>query len=227
MIDFDPRAPVPTIGGSLTSGEPIFIGGAFNQVEQAGFYGCKNPGMPLNTRKDVLSFETEPLEEDMAVAGPVKVKLYVSTDAPDTDFTAKLVDVYPPSKDYPRGYALNVTDGIFRVRYRKSYETPELVSAEEGVFEVDITPFATANRFCKGHRIRVDISSSNFPKYDVNSNTGAPEGSSRTTAYIFKKAIHRILNYFACLNDCATGARHNRDRYAISAKACYFFFKIT
>lgn len=179
--DFDPRDPVPTIGGSLTSGEPIFIGGAFNQVEQAGFYGCKNPGMPLNARKDVLSFETEPLEEDLAVAGPVTVKLYVSTDAPDTDFTAKLVDVYPPSKDYPRGYALNVTDGIFRVRYRKSFEKPELVSPEEGVFEVEITPFATANRFCKGHRIRVDISSSNFPKYDVNPNTGAPEGSSRTT----------------------------------------------
>ncbi len=178
--DYDPRDPVPTIGGSLTSGEPIFTGGGFNQVEQPEFFGCKHAGMPLNARKDILSFETEPLKEDLAIAGPVTVRLHVSTDAPDTDFTAKLVDVYPPSEDYPRGYALNITDGIFRVRYRKSFEEPELVSPDEGIFEIEITPFATANRFCKGHRIRLDISSSNFPKYDVNPNTGAPEGTSRT-----------------------------------------------
>jgi putative CocE/NonD family hydrolase len=109
----------------------------------------------------------------------VTVRLKVSTDAPDTDFTAKLVDVYPPSDDYPRGYALNITDGIFRVRYRKGYDRPTPVGPDEGAFEIEITPFSTANLFAKGHRIRLDISSSNFPKYDINPNTGEPEGLSR------------------------------------------------
>ncbi len=179
--DYDPRSPVPTIGGSLTSGEPIFAGGGFDQVEAEGLFGCTAPGMPLTARPDVLVFETAPLAEDMVIAGPVTVRLRVSTDAPDTDFTAKLVDVYPPSPDYPRGYALNITDGIFRVRYRKGFDAPELVGADEGAFDITITPFATANRFAKGHRIRLDISSSNFPKYDINPNTGEPEGTSRRT----------------------------------------------
>jgi putative CocE/NonD family hydrolase len=175
--DFDPANPVPTIGGSLTSGEPIFTGGGFNQVEAEQFYGCTRPGLPLTARHDVLSFETAPLEQDTAIAGPVEIELWVCTDAPDTDFTAKLVDVYPPSADYPRGYALNITDGIFRVRYRKGFDKPEPVADGE-VFKITISPFATANMFKKGHRIRLDISSSNFPKYDVNPNTGEPEGTS-------------------------------------------------
>lgn len=177
---YDPRNPVPTIGGSLTSGEPIFEGGAFDQTEDARFFGCTAPGMPLSARRDVLSFETAPLTEDLVVVGPVTIRLRVSTDAPDTDFTAKLVDVYPPSEDYPRGYAMNITDGIFRVRYRKGYDAPELVAPDEGAFDITITPFATANRFAKGHRLRLDISSSNFPKYDINFNTGEPEGLARS-----------------------------------------------
>jgi putative CocE/NonD family hydrolase len=177
--DFDPTNPVPTIGGALTSGEPIFTGGGYDQVEREGFLGCSRPGLPLAARRDVLSFETLPLPEDLAIAGPVRVRLLVSTDAPDTDFTAKLVDVYPPSEHYPRGYALALTDGIFRVRYRKGFDRPQAVAPDEGAFEIEITPFATANLFRAGHRLRVDISSSNFPKYDVNPNTGEPEGTSR------------------------------------------------
>jgi hypothetical protein len=179
VYDFDPSNPVPTIGGALTSGQPIFEGGGFDQREAERFFGCKRPGLPLSARHDVLSFETEPLAEDTAIAGPVTVKLYVSTDAPDTDFTAKLMDVYPPNEDYPTGYALILTDGIFRCRYRKSFEHPELCVPGE-VMEITIEPFAIANLFKKGHRIRLDISSSNFPKYDVNPNTGAPEGTGRT-----------------------------------------------
>lgn len=175
--DFDPRNPVPTIGGSLTSGEPIFTGGGFNQVESEAFYGCTRPGLPLTARHDVLSFETDILADDTSIAGPVEIELWVTTDALDTDFTAKLVDVYPPSEDYPRGYALNITDGIFRVRYRNGFDKPEPVGKGE-VFKITISPFATANMFKKGHRIRLDISSSNFPKYDVNPNTGEPEGTS-------------------------------------------------
>ena len=176
---YDPANPVPTLGGALTSGEPIFAGGPVDQTESAAFFGCDTPGMPLIARRDVVSFETAPLEEDLIVAGPVTVRLRVSTDAPDTDFTAKLVDVYPPSADYPRGYAMIITDGIFRVRYRKGFDRPELVAKDEGAFDITIEPFATANRFAKGHRLRLDISSSNFPKYDINPNTGAPEGTAR------------------------------------------------
>jgi putative CocE/NonD family hydrolase len=178
--NFDPRDPVPTIGGALTSGQPVFEGGGFDQREAERFYGCRHPGLPLSARPDVLAFESEPLEDDVLVAGPITVKLWVESDAPDTDFTAKLIDVYPPSPDYPAGYALNITDGILRCRYRKSFEQPEPMRPGE-VAEITIEPFATANVFARGHRIRLDISSSNFPKFDVNPNTGAPEGRGRAT----------------------------------------------
>ncbi|MGV8937332.1 MAG: CocE/NonD family hydrolase [Allorhizobium sp.] len=177
--DFDPQNPVPSIGGSLTSGAPIFEGGGFDQRESPRFYGADRHGLPLSARADVLTFETEPLDEDMLVAGPIEIELFVASDAPDTDFTAKLIDVYPPSADYPTGYALNITDGIIRCRYRNSWDNPEPITAGE-IFKVTIEPFATANLFAKGHRVRVDISSSNFPKYDVNPNTYAPEGRGRT-----------------------------------------------
>lgn len=175
---FDPIDPVPTIGGSLTSGQPIFEGGGFDQREAPQFFGATRHGLPLSARADVLSFETAPLPEDVFVAGPIEIELTVSSDAPDTDFTAKLIDVYPEHPDYPTGYALNITDGIIRCRYRNSFEKPEPIVAGE-TFRVVIEPFATANVFAKGHRIRLDISSSNFPKYDVNPNTFAPEGEGR------------------------------------------------
>jgi len=127
----------------------------------------------------VLAFETAPLEKDLAVAGPIVVDLWISSDAPDTDFTAKLIDVYPPSEDYPTGFAMNLTDGIFRCRYRTGWESPSPLNPGE-VIRITIEPFATTNLFKAGHRIRLDISSSNFPKFDVNPNTGAPEGRGRT-----------------------------------------------
>ena len=175
---FDPLDPVPTIGGALTSGRPVFEGGFYDQREDARFFGCKNQGLPLSGRRDVLSFETEPLSEDLAVVGPIVVELWASSDQPDTDFTAKLIDVHPPSADWPKGFAMNVTDGIFRCRYRHSWEKPEPIATGE-VFRITIEPFATANLFKAGHRIRLDISSSNFPKFDVNPNSSEPEGEGR------------------------------------------------
>ena len=177
--DFDPANPVPTIGGALTSGRPVFEGGGFDQREDERFFGTSRPGLPLSSRADVLTFETEELAADLAIIGPVSVRLFASTDGPDTDFTAKLIDVYPPSDDYPTGFSMILTDGIFRCRYRKSFERPEPCQPGE-VMEIVIEPFATANLFKAGHRIRIDISSSNFPKYDVNPNTGVPEGTGRT-----------------------------------------------
>jgi len=176
----DPRRPVPTIGGSLTSGEPVFSGGGFDQREDERFFGCDHPGMPLAARDDVVVFQTDVLDKDVAVVGPVTVHLFISSDAPDTDFTAKLVDVYPPNADYPEGYALNITDGIFRCRFHASWE--KATALEQGkVYAITIEPFATCNLFKQGHRIRLDIASSNFPKYDVNPNTGESAADARVT----------------------------------------------
>ena len=173
---FDPADPVPTIGGSVTSGEPLMVAGAYDQRTHAGVFGAAPPYGPLADRTDVLVFESPVLQEDLDVTGPVVIKLWISSDAPDTDFTAKLIDVYPPSEDWPQGFAMNITDGILRCRYRRSWEYPEpLVPGEVG--EITIEPMPTSNLFRKGHRIRLDISSSNFPRFDVNPNTGAPEGS--------------------------------------------------
>lgn len=173
--DFDPANPVPTIGGTITSGEPIMVGGAFDQREDARFFGVQHPGLPLAARHDVLVFQTEPLDEDVAVIGPVTARLHVSSSCPDTDFTLKLVDVHPPNEDYPDGFAMNLTDGVLRCRYRDSWEKPALMEPGQ-VYAITIRAFATCNLFKRGHRIRLDVSSSNFPKYDVNPNTGEPEG---------------------------------------------------
>ncbi len=177
---YDPRQPTPTIGGAVTSGEPLMCGGAFDQREQDRFFGCVSPGRELRDRPDVISFETQPFEEDLVVIGPVSAKLWVSSSCPDTDFVVKLLDVHPPNTDFPEGFAMNVTDGILRVRYRESWEEPTLLEPGE-VYEIEIELFATANLFKKGHRVRVDIASSNFPHFDVNPNTGEPEGGWTTT----------------------------------------------
>jgi putative CocE/NonD family hydrolase len=174
----DPQRPVPTIGGSLTSGQPVFAGGGFDQREDARFFGVQQPGLPLASRDDVVVFQTAPLEQDLAVAGPVTVRLFISSDCPDTDFTAKLIDVYPPSTDYPEGYALNLTDGIFRCRFHASWEKASLLEPHK-VYAITIEPFATCNLFKRGHRIRLDIASSNFPKYDVNPNSGESAADAR------------------------------------------------
>jgi uncharacterized protein len=166
----------------------VFEGGAFDQREHERFFGCRRPGVPLAARTDVVVFETEPLAGDVAVVGPIVVRLHVSSNCPDTDFTAKLVDVHPPNADYPQGYAMNVTDGILRCRYRNSWERPEPMRPGE-ICEIVIEPFATCNLFRAGHRIRLDISSSNFPRYDVNYNTGEPEGRA-TTRRIATNCLH-------------------------------------
>jgi putative CocE/NonD family hydrolase len=166
---FDPENPVPTIGGPITSGAPLMVGGAFDQVETQALFGNTTPGMPLASRADVLVFETPPLERAMTIAGNVLVRLFISSDRPTTDITAKLVDVYPPSADYPHGYAMNLSDGILRTCYRNGFEHQHALPDGEAV-EITVRLYPTANRFEIGHRIRLEISSSNFPRFDVNPN---------------------------------------------------------
>jgi putative CocE/NonD family hydrolase len=198
VYDFDPADPVPTMGGPLTSGAPVFVGGAFDQCEDARFFGVRHPGLPLAARHDVLVFETEPLAADVAVIGPIVVKLFVASNCVDTDFTAKLIDVHAPNADYPRGFAMNLCDGILRCRYRNSWTKPALMRPGTA-YEITIEPFATCNLFKAGHRIRLDISSSNFPRYDVNPNTGEPEGRAQlrrvatNTVFVDRKRASRIV----------------------------------
>jgi|SRR5947207_494879 len=109
----------------------------------------------------------------MEVTGPLVVTLWASSSAVDTDFTAKLVDVYPPNKDFPEGVEVNIGDSIVRARYRDSLEKAALMRPRE-IYKFRIELYPTSILFAKGHRIRVDISSSNFPRFDVNPNTGEP-----------------------------------------------------
>ena len=174
--DFDPDHPVPTMGGAVTSGEPLMRGGGYDQREGPQFYGSRQPYRPLAKRPDVLVFQTPPLAEDVEVTGAIEANLWIASDGVDTDVTIKLIDVYPPSEDYPEGFALNLTDGILRCRYRDSWEHPTPMTPGES-YAIKVTAFPTSNLFKKGHRIRLDVSSSNFPRFDVNPNTGAPEGT--------------------------------------------------
>lgn len=178
--DHDPKNPVPTIGGPITSGAPVMEGGAYDQHEGERFFGCAPPYLPLASRPDVLVFETPALDSDTYVVGPVEARLWIASSCADTDFTAKLIDVHPPSADYPQGFAMNLTNGILRCRYRDSWERPTMMEPGE-VYEIRIELFPTANLFKAGHRIRVDIASSDFPHFDVNPNTGEPEGRARRT----------------------------------------------
>lgn len=151
---YDPRNPVPTVGGA-TFLPGLLIGANAGPRDQRD----------VELRSDVLCYTTPPLSEPLEVIGPVELILHVSSSVPDTDFTGKLVDVAPD------GRAENLVDGILRVRYRKSLSDPVLMEAGR-VYELRINLVATANVFAAGHRIRLEVSSSNFPRFDRNTNTG-------------------------------------------------------
>ena len=150
---YDPENPVPTMGGPVMS--PELTG--------------PRDRRSVERRDDVLVFTSEPLTRDAEVTGPVVVTLYASSSAPDTDFTATLVDVYPS------GQAINICEGIRRTRFRESLETPTLIEPGR-TYEYQISLWETGNVFKAGHRIRLEISSSNFPRFDRNLNTGHQPG---------------------------------------------------
>ncbi|MFT5139569.1 MAG: putative CocE/NonD family hydrolase [Lysobacterales bacterium] len=173
----DPDDPVPTIGGAVTSGDPVMEGGAYDQrvTEETFCYSDHARNGPLSERDDVLVFETAPLEADLELTGQISAELWVSSDCPDTDFCIKLIDVYPPSEDYPDGFAMNISEGILRARYREGWEREVMMSAGE-VYRIEVETFPTSNLFKKGHRLRLDVSSSNYPQFDINPNSGAEMG---------------------------------------------------
>ncbi len=149
---YDPMQPVPSYGGNVCCTGNAVKGGAFDQQQ-------------METRNDILVYTTDVLKEGVEISGFIESTLYVSSDAKDTDFTIKLIDVHPDGKAY------NLDETIQRVRYREGYEK-EVFMEDGKVYKVDLTPMSTSNFFKKGHRIRIEISSSNFPRFARNLNTG-------------------------------------------------------
>ncbi len=167
---YNPRNPVPTMGGGLCCSAVFSQGGAYDQ-------------RAVEAREDVLVYTTPPLDQPVEVTGPVKLILCASSSAPDTDWTAKLVDVAPC------GYARNLTDGILRARYRHSMREGTPITPGEVVeYEVDL--WATSNTFLAGHRIRLEVSSSNFPRFDRNPNTGELPGRSTEMVSALQTVFH-------------------------------------
>jgi putative CocE/NonD family hydrolase len=166
----------------------IMTPGPADQKESAAFFTAREPYQRLSERADVLVYQTEPLAEPVEVTGRAVVHLRVSSSALDTDFTAKLVDVYPPNEDYPEGYDLLINDSIIRCRYRNGFEQEELM--EPGTeYDVEILLPPTSNVFAAGHRIRIDVSSSNFPRLERNPNTGEPIGR-HTHEVVAENTVH-------------------------------------
>ena len=169
---YDPADPVPTLGGSTCCGEDITPVPMGPRDQRAAGW-----------RPDVLVYTGAPLAADLEVTGPIKVVLWAASTAPDTDFTAKLVDVYPS------GFAMNVAQGIIRARYRDSFESPTLLEPGRPYrFEIDC--WSSSNCFRAGHRIRVEITSSNFPQFDRNPNTGHPFGMDAQLARATQTVYH-------------------------------------
>jgi uncharacterized protein len=151
---YDPHDPTPTVGGSIVSN--VYTPGSVDVGE-------------VQRRPDVLTYTTPPLEHDLDVVGPLHLVLYAASSAVDTDFVARLTDVFPD------GRAIQVQSGALRARYRTPSGEPELLQAGE-VYRLDIDMWATANRFAAGHRLRLDISSADFPRYDRNTGRGGEPG---------------------------------------------------
>jgi len=174
-FDYDPMNPVPSYGGNVCCTGNAVQGGAFDQSKK-------------ETRPDILVYSTEPLKQGVEVSGPIEVTLYVSSDVKDTDFTVKLIDVYPDGRAY------NLDETIQRMRYRNGYDKP-LVWMETGkVHKVTLQPMTTSNYFEAGHRIRIEVSSSNFPRFDRNLNTGG-KNYDEVKGVIAHNAVHHSKQY--------------------------------
>ncbi|WP_158857986.1 CocE/NonD family hydrolase [Lunatibacter salilacus] len=171
---YDPMDPVTSYGGNVCCTGNAVQGGAFDQQE-------------MELREDILVYTSETLDEGIEVSGFIESTLYLSSDVKDTDLTIKLIDVYPD------GTAYNLDETIQRVRYRDGYDK-EVFMEEGKVYKVDLTPMSTSNYFEKGHKIRIEVSSSNFPRFDRNLNTGG-NNFDETVGKVAKNNIHHSRNY--------------------------------
>ena len=174
-FSYDPMNPVPSYGGNVCCTGNAVAGGSFDQRK-------------IEERPDVLVYTSEPLREGMEVSGPVTVTLHVSSDAKDTDFTVKLIDVDTA------GRAWNLEETIQRVRYREGYDKPETRMEPGKVYEVKLSPMHTSNWFAPGHRLRIEVSSSNFPRFDRNLNTGG-RNYDESKGVVANNVVHHSRRY--------------------------------
>lgn len=174
-FDYDPMNPVPSFGGNVCCTGNAVQGGSFDQRK-------------MEERPDILVYSTEPLKEGVEVSGPIEVTLYVSSDAKDTDFTVKLIDVLPDGRAY------NLDETIQRMRYRNGYDKPQVWMESGKVYKVKLQAMTTSNYFEAGHRIRIEVSSSNFPRFDRNMNTGG-KNYDETKGVTAHNAVHHSKQY--------------------------------
>ncbi len=172
---YDPMNPITSYGGNVCCTGNAVTGGAFDQRK-------------MEARADILVYTSDALKEGTEVSGPMEATLYVSSDAKDTDFTVKVIDVYPD------GTAYNLDETIQRARYREGYEKPPVWMERGKVYQIALQPMTTSNYFAAGHRIRIEVSSSNFPRFDRNLNTGG-NNYDETTGVVAHNVIHHSRQY--------------------------------
>jgi putative CocE/NonD family hydrolase len=172
---YDPNNPVPSYGGNVCCTGNAVAGGSFDQRR-------------MEERPDILVYSTEPLKQGIEVSGSIEATLYVSSDAKDTDITVKLIDVYPDGRAY------NLDETIQRLRYREGYNRPPVWMESGKVYKVALQPMTTSNYFEAGHRIRIEVSSSNFPRFDRNMNTGGKNYDERQ-GVVANNAVHHSKQY--------------------------------
>jgi putative CocE/NonD family hydrolase len=176
---YDPMDPVPSYGGNVCCTGNAVVGGAMDQRK-------------METRPDILVYTSEPLKEGIEASGPIDVSLFVSSDAKDTDFTVKVIDVYPD------GTAYNLDETIQRLRYRNGHDKP-LAWMEPGrVYKVTFQPMTTSNYFAPGHKIRIEVSSSNFPRFDRNLNTGG-NNYDEVKGVVAHNSVHHARQYASAI----------------------------
>jgi uncharacterized protein len=172
---YDPMNPVNSYGGNVCCTGNAVQGGSLDQRR-------------MEAREDILVYSTEPFKDGTEVSGPITPTLYVSSDAKDTDFTVKVLDVYPDGRAY------NLDESIQRMRYRDGYDKPVTWMESGKVYKVTLQPLNTSNYFAPGHRLRIEVSSSNFPRFDRNLNTGA-NNYDEAKGVVAHNAVHHAKAY--------------------------------
>jgi predicted acyl esterase len=172
---YDPMNPVPSYGGNVCCTGNAITAGSFDQRK-------------MESRHDILVYTSEPFKDGIELSGPITPTLYVSSDAKDTDFTVKVLDVYPDGRAY------NLDESIQRMRYREGYDKPVVWMEKDKVYKVTLQPLNTSNYFAPGHRLRIEVSSSNFPRFDRNLNTGG-RNFDEATGVVAKNAVHHSKQY--------------------------------